>query len=135
MKKIVALLVSLCMLVSPVFAEVDLSSITDSELLELKEQVNEEIATRKCGDLIPVGVYVTGKDIKEGHFVITSTNDSCYYALFNTEEDYEEGNIERNGILKTGSDVYIDLSDNVVLEIRIDSFVIEESNSIWSPEA
>lgn len=63
-----------CLLTSPALAELpDLSGMSDSEILSLLEQVNQEVAARgiqKTAKLAK-GSYIAGKDIPVGSYVYT----------------------------------------------------------------
>lgn len=69
MKKLTALFLALCLLLSFAIAE-DVSSMTDAELKALYVAVKEELMARKLWDtaVLPAGVYVGGRDLPEGTY-------------------------------------------------------------------
>ena len=66
----------ICILLIPVaFAEtVDLSSMTDEEVVALLTRVNEEIVSRGINKTakLPQGGYIAGKDLPAGRYIFTS---------------------------------------------------------------
>ena len=77
MKKILCLLVALLLIGSLGLAEaIDLSSMTDEELLALKEQVNQAISDRGLVKefQLTAGIYIGGIDIKPGRYTLTATD-------------------------------------------------------------
>lgn len=77
MKKILCLLVALLLVGSLGLAEaLDLSSMTDEELLALKEQVNQAISDRGLVKefQLTAGIYIGGVDIKPGRYTLTATD-------------------------------------------------------------
>lgn len=114
----------ICLLLVPVaLAEVDLSSMSDEEIVELLKQVNQEVVDRgieKTAEL-PAGKYVGGKDIPVGAYTVTCKTDGSHHGIiwvsaagddlendypsllyehvsFNEEEQFRV-NIEEGGIL------------------------------------
>jgi len=77
MKKILCLLVALLLVGSLGLAEaIDFSSMTDEELLALKEQVNQAISDRGLIKefQLTAGIYIGGVDIKPGRYTLTATD-------------------------------------------------------------
>lgn len=76
MKKLIAVVLCLLMLLSSAFAE-DLSAMTMEELIELRDRINAEIMSR-AGDgfTLDVGVWEVGKDLPEGRWSITADKDN-----------------------------------------------------------
>ena len=64
-----------CLLLIPAaLAEMpDLSSLTDAEIAELLILVNQEVVTRGINKTakLPQGVYIAGKDIPVGRYILT----------------------------------------------------------------
>ena len=80
MKRIVAMIAALLFFIAPAFADVDLSSISLEELIELRQQINLELwnRTQIKSVTVPPGVYVIGKDIPAGHWSITTEKGNLY---------------------------------------------------------
>lgn len=74
MKKLTALVLSLILLTSVSLAEVDLSSYSYDQLLELNRQVQFEIMSRPEWKevTVPMGNYVIGEDIPAGKYTLTA---------------------------------------------------------------
>lgn len=86
MKKFLCLLVALFLVGSIALAEVvDLSSMTDDDLLALKDQVSQAVSDRGLIKefQLTAGVYIGGVDIKPGRYILTATevNDSVSIGL------------------------------------------------------
>ncbi len=59
----------------PAMAEpIDLSMMTDEEIVSLLETVNAEIVNRGIGKTaaLPKGAYIAGKDLPAGRYIFTS---------------------------------------------------------------
>ena len=59
----------------PAMAEpIDLSAMTDEEIISLLEAANAEIASRGIGKTaaLPKGAYIDGKDLPAGRYIFTS---------------------------------------------------------------
>ena len=79
------LLLLVCLLLIPVAVAdtEDLSSLSDDEIIELLEKVNEEIVSRgiaKSAEL-PVGKYIGGKDLPVGSYIITCKTDEKHHGI------------------------------------------------------
>ena len=68
-----ALLVTLFLVPAACADSVNLSSMTDAEIIALLEQVNQEIVSRGINKTakLPQGVYIGGKDIPVGKYILT----------------------------------------------------------------
>lgn len=75
MKRLVIGILIAMMMVSVAFADVDLSSMTTEELVELKAQVVGELMQR--GEIkaakVPAGEYTVGVDVPAGSYTITTS--------------------------------------------------------------
>lgn len=93
MKKIALILTLLLLFSGFSLAEgIEVSGLSDEELLVLQKNVTEELYSRGIDhqNLIYQGVYVVGKDIKAGTYVATSVGDDDFdYAIYDTLSDYE----------------------------------------------
>lgn len=79
MKKLLSLILALCLSAAPLAAlAVDLSGLTSDELIELRGQILTELKSR--GDLIyfdvPVGYYIVGVDLPAGDYYVTPSSSS-----------------------------------------------------------
>lgn len=86
MKKFLCLLAALLLIGSIALAEaIDLSSMTDDELLALKDQVSQAVSDRGLVKefQLTAGIYIGGVDIKPGRYILTATevNDSVTIGL------------------------------------------------------
>ena len=94
MKKFLCLLVALVLIGSIALAEaIDLSSMTDDDLLALKEQVIQAVSDRGLIKefQLTAGVYIGGVDIKPGRYMLTATevNDSVSIGLAKDAESLD----------------------------------------------
>lgn len=94
MKKFLCLLVALVLVGSIALAEViDLSSMTDDDLLVLKEQVIQAVSERGLIKefQLTAGVYIGGVDIKPCRYMLTATevNDSVSIGLAKDAESLD----------------------------------------------
>jgi hypothetical protein len=124
MKKILCLLVALLLVGSLGLAEaIDLSSMTDEELLALKEQVDCAINERgiSAAPHLLSGVYTAGSDITPGKYVIhvPSGQSSGYIYVYENKEKLEKNEIayEHYIVYDTEQDFYISLEESNVLSI------------------
>lgn len=70
MKKLLAILLVLALMPVVGLAELDLSSMSDGDLLTLKDSIENELAARSLtpDDLMTKGVYVVGVDIRPDRY-------------------------------------------------------------------
>ena len=134
MKRLVLLVLVLTMIVAPALAaEIDLSKMTDAELVELRAQIDEILDddSSKMYD----GKYVVGTDIKPGRYKLT-----CYqflnilaamhvrlFAADNPDERLESYDIV------TGSSVYVNLTEGMILTLEYGSCYIKTASADWAP--
>lgn len=92
MKKIIAAIFALILMSGVAVAEnVDLSALSDVDLLQLRSNIEVELANRglETENLIEEGTYLVGRDIIEGQFSLLA---ACEYGMgvyiFETQEDY-----------------------------------------------
>lgn len=83
-----------CLLMVPAFAaaeKVDLSSLSDAEIVELLKQVNQEMVNRGISKTarLAKGVYVAGKDLPVGKYTYTclATGDDWGNVTVRTKEN------------------------------------------------
>jgi len=90
MKKLITVILILAMLLpAAALAVTDLSGMSMEELLELQDSVRAEILSRSQWEsvTVPVGYYVVGVDIPEGHWTIKCPEN---YALIEYYSDTDE---------------------------------------------
>ena len=81
MKRILSVILVLCMISPCVFAEsIDLSGLTFEQLAALRDQCQMEMMKRDEWQkvTVPVGVWRIGEDIPAGHWNITASKNSIY---------------------------------------------------------
>lgn len=90
MKRFISVLLLLCLLNAPAFAEIDLSGLTFDELVELRNQCLTEMTKRDEWQevTVPIGVWKIGEDIPAGHWNITCyrTDKYAYATVYYTDE-------------------------------------------------
>lgn len=96
MKKLFVLALVFVLMIPSCLAEIDFTSLSMDELMNLRKNVEDEIHARLGGsDAIYVGDYLAGKDIKPGKYVITCTEetptagDDMVFGIYNSDDSYE----------------------------------------------
>lgn len=138
MKKILCFLLVACLLPAAAFASVDLSGMTFSELVSLRDQI--DLAIWNCQEWqqveVPQGVWLVGENIPAGHWTIRTNADwamleigtalsedgksidmweSQYYhsdTISNPEGDYFDANSDKASVdyeLQNGTYLIIDM--------------------------
>ena len=87
------------------------------------------------------GVYVVGKDIKPGYYLVTCIVDSedegnfdFFYELYDSEETYTKHNRSMFDRFNVGDSTQLDLQDGKVLRIVNGTALIQETDkSAWVP--
>lgn len=134
MKRLLLLILVLTMAVTPALAaEIDLTTMTDAELVGLRAQI-DEILDDDSGKIYE-GKYVVGTDIKPGRYKLT-----CYqflsilaamhvrlYTADNPDELLESYD------LVTGSSVYVNLTEGMILTLDAGSCYIKTASADWAP--
>ena len=148
---IIATMSATIMFGQPVLAaipEIDLESMTNEELIELRDSINEKIAENGGDNIIGSGVYKVGKDIESGSYkLIRNSNDesSLWAYIFDNETEY---NSDKNGEVGMYScyiqidssndgereETSMQLSDGQILLIEQGSAIIEKLNASWVPD-
>lgn len=149
---IIAVASSMIMLVQPVCAEIpeiDYGSMSNEELITLRDTINEKIAENGGDNIIGSGVYTVGEDIKSGSYkLIANINDgsSVHASIFDSAEEYNSYKNNEGGmysswfILSRTSDdggseqTSIQLSDGQVFLIEQGSAIIEKIKASWMPD-
>lgn len=85
MKKVILILLVLCLLSSLAFAEIDLSQMSFDELVALRTKIDLALwNTNEWQQVtVPAGTYVIGEDIPAGHWTIKAAKgDMCLVGYF-----------------------------------------------------
>lgn len=115
MKKLLALVLMLCLLVASsavAFAEesIDLSALTDADLVALLAEVQSEVAARKIEKTanLTAGTYIGGRDIPVGTYILAAAGTEDEHGIVSLRsvndpmDDYPSKLYEH----KMGNDVY-----------------------------
>lgn len=144
MKKLLAVLVALFMLVPVALAEeIDLTKMTTEELEKLQQNIVLELISRgvSTDNVILKGLYVVGKDIKAGKYQITALdeNPGQRVFLFPSEESLKAA-METKVLPKEAveynpynSAVYITFEDGAAFVVEGSSMMIKEAKPSWAP--
>lgn len=62
---------------------IDFSSYSNIELIETRNKIDKELATRGNTQQIYEGVYTVGQDIKAGAYIFSAYNDPFYVNVYN----------------------------------------------------
>ena len=146
MKKFISMVLALLCLALPAMAEeIDLSSMDLPTLLKLHEQldaaIQEQIDCLLDSNNIFQGVYVVGKDIKPGYYLVTCIVDSedegnfdFFYELYDSEETYTKHNRSMFDRFNVGDSTQLNLQDGMVLRIVNGTALIQETDKpAWAP--
>ncbi len=124
MKKFLCLLIALLLVGTIALSEsVDLSSMTNDELLALKDQVVQEINERgiTTDPHLLSGIYIAGSDITPGKYIIhvPSGQSSGYIYVYENKEKLEknESAYEHYIVYDKEQDFYVSLEESNVLSI------------------
>ncbi len=131
MKKLIAIVLALTLSLSIVItanAEIDLSAMSNEELIELMANIKEEMATRinLFGDqykIIPPGSYYSDKDIAVGTYEISPTEKevSCSLNIWSEEENRWIYWSDRDA--KSGEFVQINVPENSYITISSECYI------------
>ena len=124
MKKFIALVLTLLCFSIPAFAEeVDLSGMDLAALLKLHEQLDSAIQEKFDCELdangLYQGIYVVGKDIKAGRYLLTMTTETyfmCHLYEDMTHKEAHDGG-QHETLLAVGDTLQLTLEDDMVLVI------------------
>lgn len=145
MKKILPILTALTLVATPVYAS-DLSSMSDTELTDLLNQVRSEMANRQIGENdIHAGTYVVGTDIKADYYTFTAYDCDRYvrFMVFDSQDKYNAFQEDGSAIgpeytsvftdVDLGDSIDINLKDDMVMIIKYGSCYVETANLSWAP--
>lgn len=146
MKKFISVVLALLCLALPAMAEeIDLSGMDLPTLLKLHEQldaaIQEQIDCLLDSNNIFQGVYVVGKDIKSGYYLVTCIIDSedegnfdFFYELYDSEGTYTKHNRSMFDRFNVGDSTQLNLQDGMVLRIVNGTALIQETDKpAWAP--
>jgi len=149
MKKILAAVIVFVMLFSMVVmaepaeekgkdaGKIDLSVMTLEELISLKNSVMAEISGRTDidNDIIGIGAYLVGRDIKEGVFtIIIDENAAGSYKIFNSEENFANAEQFSWENTQAGDVITVNLKKGMVLELLgCYGTITEQAAPSWAP--
>ena len=86
MKKLIVVALVLCMLLPVIsYAQVDLASMTDMDLMQLQADLVDELFKRGKEATIPIGKYIVGQHIPAGDYVIIAGESSGTWVEVNDE--------------------------------------------------
>lgn len=137
MKRLALFMVFVFGLIGVSLAEnLDFSNMSTDELLEMRKNIDSEIASRVYDDvsIIYPGTYIVGRDLEAGSYVLTymqdvGENSHAQFGVFDTEEAYREVynynstnnfreySIYYGDLTDPGEQGYIDLKDDYILYI------------------
>ena len=144
MKRLLSLFLLLTILLSTAFAESVFSNMTDEELIQAQQDLNEEIMKRGLLKKvkIPSGVYEVGVDIPAGKYVLSAADKVSIYGDLPTIHvfDSKYGYLNRNDAsirkyhrllcetVQEKSSCMVTLEDGYYLYLLLSAFYIEPFN-------
>ena len=137
MKRLLIILALLIVIAVPALAEpVDYSSMTLEQLIEMRSKINQEIDARigTSTTAIYSGVFVVGKDIKPGRYVLILEKGLKYptaSTYFGTEK-YADDSQYQAYELRDGESTYIELVDGMTF--TLDQIMIAYLQPLTKPE-
>lgn len=89
MKKLFVILLTLCLTIPAVGAEIDVSGLTDAELFDLQTKIEAEIVSRNLTDatLIPKGKFEVGVDVPAQKVLLYSLDEISGVYLYDSREN------------------------------------------------
>lgn len=123
---------------------IDISSMSDDDLLALNESVDTEIVDRGLSELsvLPSGIYIVGEDIKSGHYRLIAMDDQTKIHVFSAEAydafvqngswEKPEAKPDVNFYIDPGDEGFVGLDDGQVLRVIYPCY-IEEADESWMP--
>lgn len=126
---------------SVAYADVDLATLSDDDLLALQKAMNTELVSRGliAEVTIPVGVYETGIDIPVGKYVLTAIKDATLYStpqilVYPDMKSYVNRNSSSHKLylinqgLSAGESCTVSLEDGYILYLRGSDFIMKKFN-------
>ena len=148
MKRLMVIIMVLLMVTGVAFAYgVDIVSMSTDDLILLRQQISDEIKkrTNDDNDVLPRGIYVVGKDIRAGGYILhilPEENGSIW--IIDSEESHQkmvekqnETDFKMIGLVFTtnlsfGGQTYLSLKDGQVL-ITYVAGILSSNKSSWAP--
>ena len=120
MKQVMVVALVLCMLLPVIsYAQVDLASMTDMDLMQLQADLVDELFTRGKEATIPVGKYIVGQHIPAGDYFIAAGVSSGTWVEVN-DEPGGYGDHYQLHVLQSGESVgLLVLRDGDTLDVRL----------------
>ena len=155
MKRILAFLVALLLIVPSAFADplvttagsIDLSGLSYNELVALKDRINLAIweSDEWQEVTVPQGVWEVGVDIPEGHWTIKTEASSCYITITDAldasgkDDDIWNGDLYYAESIKSSKNMFFD-AENDRTEIDVELLkgmyvIIDYGSAIFTPYA
>ena len=137
MRRLIALLLTVMMISTAAFAsEIDISGMTDEELISLKTSIEDELAVRGAtdGDVMLEGAYEVGVDIAAGKYNLYSSEDNVRAVIFNTKELLDSRKSSDVVYLNIGEPGYASLTDGQWIEVLADVIVLPAKTSNFAPK-
>ena len=138
MRKVVSLVLLIALLCTPVFgSDVDVSSLSDEELLSLSNAIQTELKIHNISEenCIKKGAYIVGTDIAAGSYVLTGILEgeeyTDVYVYASMDDDHEYRSLESN-YLKGKESVNVQFTDGSVVYFSKDT-LIEKSSTPFAP--
>ncbi len=129
MKKFICLLLVLCVVPIVALSDVDLSSMSYEELVELNKNVIAEILSRPEWKeiVVPSGQWVVGKDIPVGFYSISPTEYGGYLRIKD-----ERGKMLISQGIRKETDAFwkYELKDGYTVEIETGSLIFAPAKSL-----
>lgn len=143
MRKLISMLLLLLIIFcNTTYAEgIDIASMSLEEIVELHKMIDAEIDARiSCEEsLIPSGVYVAGKSIKSGSYVLSGNDDhfGIDIATYASEETFKQSMAEDDDSLilfesyvTRENSAFVKLEDGMVLYLE-ETLLIEKATADW----
>ncbi len=134
---VLSLLVFLCA-ASAVAEEIDISSLTLDELVELQGKITSRVndLLGAPSDVMYMGKYVGGVDIKAGRYWLTALVSESYFDMYLYEDAsaMDDYNPSINQILHDGDICEIEIKDGMILLVSKGSAMITpRTKPSWVP--
>ena len=131
MKRLLLLILVLTLAVSNALAaEIDLSAMTEEELIELRARIDELLGD--SGDMIYEGTYVVGTDIKAGRYQLSgfsaNLGDCAAIVLYDKNAECLAYHT-----VYLGHPIYLNLEDGMSFDIQYSTCSIQPVSSNWAP--
>ena len=113
---------------------IDLESMDLDKLLSLKDKINEVIADKGGDNVIGIGLYTVGTDIKAGKYTVKCYNsDQVTFYIYDDENAYNEYSGDMLLLYPDDECGMLNLSNGQIISVYTGSAIIEESKPSWAP--